>query len=93
LNHHPKNWEVVSAEFDFVEPNKKKEFEKIAVNITDADITTVTQQVKQVWEKIQQKDFYTGCGKEDCHWCNFVKTNELAVALHEMKSEEDVSEG
>jgi DNA helicase-2/ATP-dependent DNA helicase PcrA len=93
LNHHPKNWEVVSAEFDFVEPNKKKEFEKIAVNITDADITTVTQQVKQVWEKIQQKDFYTGCGKEDCHWCNFVKTNELAVALHEMKSEEEVAEG
>jgi DNA helicase-2/ATP-dependent DNA helicase PcrA len=84
---------VVSAEFDFVEPNKKKEFEKIAVNITDADITTVTQQVKQVWEKIQQKDFYTGCGKEDCHWCNFVKTNELAVALHEMKSEEEVAEG
>jgi DNA helicase-2/ATP-dependent DNA helicase PcrA len=83
----------VSAEFDFVEPNKKKEFEKIAVNITDADITTVTQQVKQVWEKIQQKDFYTGCGKEDCHWCNFVKTNELAVALHEMKSEEEVAEG
>jgi len=93
LNHHPKNWEVVSAEFDFVEPNKKKEFEKIAINITDADITTVTQQVKQVWEKIQQKDFYTGCGKEDCHWCNFVKTNELAVALHEMKSEEEVAEG
>ena len=89
LNHHPKNWEVVSAEFDFVEPNKKKEFEKIAVNITEADITTVTQQVKQVWEKIQQKDFYTGCGREDCHWCNFVKTNELAVALHEMKSEEE----
>ena len=84
---------MVSAEFDFVEPNKKKELEKIAVNITDADITTVTQQVKQVWEKIQQKDFYTGCGKEDCHWCNFVKTNELAVALHEMKSEEDVTEG
>ncbi len=83
----------MSAEFDFVEPNKKKEFEKIAVNITDADITTVTQQVKQVWEKIQQKDFYTGCGKEDCHWCNFVKTNELAVALHEMKSEEEAAEG
>jgi len=92
LNHHPKNWEVVSAEFDFVEPNKKKEFEKIAVNITDADITTVTQQVKQVWEKIQNKEFYTGCGKEDCHWCNFVKTNELTVALHEIKSESKIEE-
>lgn len=85
LNHHPKNWVVSTAEFDFIEPNKKKEFEKIVVPITDADITTVSQQIRMVWEKIQAKDFYTGCGKEDCHWCNFVKTNELAVALHEIK--------
>lgn len=92
LNHHPKQWEVTSAEFDFVEPNKKKEFEKISLSISEADITTVTQQVKQVWDKIQQKDFYTGCGKEDCHWCNFVKTNELAVALHDIHSEIETEE-
>jgi DNA helicase-2/ATP-dependent DNA helicase PcrA len=87
LKHHPKNWQVSSAEFDFVEPNKKKAFEKIAIQITDADLTTVQQQVKMVWAKIQEKDFYTGCGKEDCHWCNFVKNNELAVALHELEEE------
>ena len=87
LRFHPKNWQVTSAEFDFVEPNKKKAFEKIAIAITEADITTVQQQIKMVWEKIQQKDFYTGCGKEDCHWCNFVKNNELAVALHELEEE------
>jgi DNA helicase-2/ATP-dependent DNA helicase PcrA len=92
LNHHPKNWEVVSAEFDFVEPNKKKQFEKIAISISDADLTTVGQQIQLVWEKIQNKDFYTGCGKEDCHWCNFVKTNELAVALHEIKLESESEE-
>ena len=88
LQHHPKNWEVTSAEFDFVEPNKKKEYEKIAVAISDADITTVTQQIQSVWEKIQQKDFYTGCGKPDCHWCNFVKNNQLSVALHSITDEE-----
>ena len=92
LNHHPKNWEVVSAEFDFVEPNKKKLFEKIAISISDADLTTVSQQIQMVWEKIQNKDFYTGCGKEDCHWCNFVKTNQLTVALHEIKQESETEE-
>jgi len=92
LNHHPKNWEVTLAQFDFVEPNKKKEFEKINLPISDADITTVTQQIQTVWAKIQQKDFYTGCGKEDCHWCQFVKTNELAVALHETKEIEETEE-
>ena len=89
LRGHPKNWEVERAEFDFVEPNKKKEFEKIGIAISEADITTVTQQVVETWEKIQNKEFYKGCGKADCHWCQFVKSNELAVALHEMDSEID----
>ena len=53
------------------------------------DITTVKQQIVNVWQKIQEHDFYTGCGKEDCHWCNFVKTNNLAVALHELNEEEE----
>jgi DNA helicase-2/ATP-dependent DNA helicase PcrA len=88
LRGHPKNWEVERAEFDFIEPNKKKEFEKIVVQIQEADITTVTQQVKEVWTKIQAKDFYTGCGKPECHWCNFVKNNELSVALHEIPNSE-----
>lgn len=92
LNNHPKNWEVTTAEFDFVEPNKKKEFEKITVQITDADITTVRHQIESVWAKIQKREFYIGCGKEDCHWCNFNKTNELAVALHEMQSELEANE-
>jgi DNA helicase-2/ATP-dependent DNA helicase PcrA len=44
-----------------------------------------------VWEKIQAKDFYTGCGKADCHWCNFVKTHQLAVELHTLEEEEGTS--
>lgn len=86
LKHHPKQWDVTSAEFDFVEPNKKKQFEKVSISISDSDITTVTQQINTVWQKIQEKDFYTGCGKPECHWCNFVKNNELTVALHEIPS-------
>lgn len=89
LRGHPKNWEVERAEFDFVEPNKKKAFEKIGIDISEADITTVSQQVVETWEKIQNKEFYKGCGKADCHWCQFVKSNELAVSLHQMESEID----
>jgi DNA helicase-2/ATP-dependent DNA helicase PcrA len=89
LRGHPKNWEVERAEFDFVEPNKKSAFEKIGITISEADITTVTQQVVETWEKIQNKEFYKGCGKPECHWCQFVKSNELAVALHEIESEID----
>ncbi|HET6254474.1 MAG TPA: ATP-dependent DNA helicase [Puia sp.] len=83
-----KDWKVTGTEFDFVEPDRKKEFRKVKIMITPEDITTVTQQIVSVWEKIQNREFYTGCGKPDCHWCNFVKTNNLAVAIHEV--EEDI---
>jgi DNA helicase-2/ATP-dependent DNA helicase PcrA len=90
LDLYPKEWNVTSVEFDFVEPDKKKTYRKEKVSISSIDIDLVKQQIKDVWLKIQRKEFYTGCGKDDCHWCNFVKTNKLAIALHELKEEEDV---
>jgi DNA helicase-2/ATP-dependent DNA helicase PcrA len=86
-NYEHKDWKVVSTEFDFLEPNKKKEYKKEKITITPADIETVTQQITTVWDKIQNREFYIGCGKEDCHWCNFVKTNNMAVSLHELEEE------
>jgi DNA helicase-2/ATP-dependent DNA helicase PcrA len=85
----PKDWVVQGVEFDFIEPNKKKQYKKERVTISSIDTDLVKAQIKDVWMKIQRKDFYTGCGKEDCHWCNFVKTNHLAIALHELKEEEE----
>ncbi|HKO79612.1 MAG TPA: PD-(D/E)XK nuclease family protein, partial [Chitinophagaceae bacterium] len=86
-NYTAKDWKVISTEFDFIEPDKKKNYRKEKVFITPADITTVTEQITTTWNKIQAREFYTGCGKEDCHWCNFVKTNNLAIALHETEEE------
>lgn len=84
VDHFPnKEWVVEQAEFDFVVPDQKREYVKIPVQITPADIQTVKQQITSSWEKIQAHDFYTGCGKSDCHWCNFVKDHNLAIALHE----------
>ena len=83
-----KNWKVVSSEFDFVEPDKSKGFQKRKIYIEPQDIDTVKQQITEVWSKIQARDFYTGCGKEDCTWCNFVKENKLHIALHDIIEEE-----
>jgi len=88
-NYTAKDWQVISTEFDFIEPDKRKSYYKTKLHISPADITTVTAQITDTWKKIQAHDFYTGCGKEDCHWCNFVKTNNLAVALHEIEEEQE----
>ncbi|MFT3979481.1 MAG: ATP-dependent DNA helicase [Ferruginibacter sp.] len=86
-NYTQKNWRVISTEFDFIEPDKKKEYRKEKIVISPADTETVKQQVTHTWAKIQARDFYTGCGKEDCHWCNFVKSNHLEIALHDLQEE------
>jgi len=83
-----KDWKVAGVAFDFIEPTKKKEYIREKVIITDEDLAEVKDQIKTVYAKIENRDFYTGCGGEDCHWCGFVKTNKLAVALHEIEVEE-----
>lgn len=85
-----KDWKVVSTEFDFIEPDNKKKYRKEKVVISPEDISIVSQQISEVWQKIQARDFYTGCGKKDCRWCGFVKSNNLAVALHDSNDEEEV---
>jgi DNA helicase-2/ATP-dependent DNA helicase PcrA len=59
-NYEQKDWKVISTEFDFIEPDKKKQYRKEKVVITPEDITTVTHQITEVWEKIQNRDFYKG---------------------------------
>ena len=84
-----KDWVAVSSEFDFIEPDKKKKYRKQKLVITPEDITTVTQQIKDTWTKIQNREFYTGCGDDNCYWCQFVKTNKMAIKLHEQEIEEE----
>ncbi len=87
-NYEQKDWRVISCEFDFIEPNKKGEFAKKKIMIPALAIDTVMQQITTVWAKIQAHDFYTGCGKEDCHWCSFVKTNNMPVEMETIEEEE-----
>ena len=41
---------------------------------------TLTRQFKDLlkvnYNKIMAQDFYTGCGKPTCTWCQFVKDNQ-----------------
>ncbi|MES2779695.1 MAG: ATP-dependent DNA helicase [Bacteroidota bacterium] len=68
-----KNWEMRTAEFDFIEPDKKSgEFVKQRVAITPEDVGVVKQQIVKTYNSIKAKQFSNGCQKEDCVWCGFV---------------------
>jgi DNA helicase-2/ATP-dependent DNA helicase PcrA len=81
------NWNAVSSEFDFVEP-VKNEYKTEKIIITKKDIDIVLDQIVDTWRKIQNHEFNKGCGKDDCHWCNFVKENNRHVIFHEVAEEE-----
>ena len=68
------DWDVVSTIFEFVEP-VNDQYHKEKVVITPQDTADVTEQIKSVYQKIMAHDFNTGCGKKECDWCHFVRSN------------------
>ena len=68
------DWQVISTVFEFVEP-VNNEYYKEKIVITPEDTAEVTEQIKTVYQKIMAHDFNTGCGKKECDWCHFVKSN------------------
>ena len=75
-NYEDGKWQAMSSEFDFIEPNQNNALQKVKLEISAADIATVTHQLTEAWGKIQDRQFYNGCGKPTCGWCGFVKMNE-----------------
>jgi ATP-dependent DNA helicase UvrD/PcrA len=82
-----KTKDLRSIEFQFIEPNEKELFDVKKVIVLPEHEEVVRKQITTTWNKIQSQDFYTGCGKPDCHWCNFVKDHNLYVSLHEAEHE------
>jgi DNA helicase-2/ATP-dependent DNA helicase PcrA len=83
------DWEVINTIFEFVEPIAEGEYYKEKIIITPQDSEDVTGQIKTVYQKILAHDFNTGCGKKECDWCHFVRSN-FKQADNVMQMEEDI---
>ncbi|OOQ61404.1 ATP-dependent helicase [Mucilaginibacter pedocola] len=73
-NDRTNDWQVVSTVFDFVEPVNDEYYSEKVV-ITPQDIDAVTSQIAETYAKIMRHEFNEGCGKKECDWCHFVKSN------------------
>ncbi|PTQ99276.1 DNA helicase-2/ATP-dependent DNA helicase PcrA [Mucilaginibacter yixingensis] len=88
-NDRSKDWQVTGTIFDFIEPIAESEYHKEKVIITPEDEETVRTQIVEVYDRIQKHDFATGCGKPDCDWCHFVRSNfEQPGKMMEVAGEE-----
>ncbi len=66
-------WTMSRGEMNFVEPDKNKKFDRVQFAITPEEVSTVTEQILDTYQKIKAHEFTKGCNEEQCHWCNFVK--------------------
>ncbi|MBS1689641.1 MAG: ATP-dependent helicase, partial [Bacteroidetes bacterium] len=77
-NYQEKNWKVKMGIFDFIEKSKKaNDYRRVVIPIYDQDEQIVRQQLKNAYTGIMNHEFDKGCGKDDCHWCNFARRYEL----------------
>ncbi|WP_184546847.1 ATP-dependent helicase [Mucilaginibacter sp. FT3.2] len=85
------DWEVIDTIFDFVEPVSEGEYHREKYVISPADIELVTEQITETYGKIMAHEFNTGCGKKECQWCHFVKSNfkQAEGVLAEASEEEE----
>jgi DNA helicase-2/ATP-dependent DNA helicase PcrA len=96
MEYAPRNeWTMLSAEFDFVEPEKSTgKFIKEKLHITQHDVTLVGNQIKESYQAIKNKQFEQGCGKPECRWCQFTAyyykgTDMLMLPDHAVESEDE----
>ena len=76
-HYHRMNYRVTDCKIDYVEPEKNGHNRFETIEIRPDDVKTVTRPIVETYDKIQQHQFYEGCGKQDCTWCNFAKDNKL----------------
>ena len=63
-----------AARFEFVEPEKETgSFNSALFEVSDDEVALVKGQIRDVYARIQAKEFTDGCGSPDCEWCTFVR--------------------
>lgn len=74
-----RGWKMTAGIFEFIEKNKEGKYVRYTVPVLEQDIGFVRQQIRDVYNRILNHEFDTGCGKEDCYWCRFAETYTLAA--------------
>ena len=87
------NMNMHTGYMDFVEPDKKTQrYERTKIVVSDQDIQTVGEQVKQVWTDIHDHKFEGLCEDDYCNWCDFVRNDYVFMEGKKVDNTEDDQE-
>lgn len=90
-NYHRRDFIVSEGKIDYVEPDAKTGKNQFkSIDLQAKHLRTVRKQITDSYAKIKNHEFYEGCGKPYCNWCNFTKKHELKDRYNdELKAELD----
>jgi DNA helicase II / ATP-dependent DNA helicase PcrA len=89
------NWKnsakaVSDMSINYLTPDQREDFKKNSLDFEQDEIHKMNVLIKNTYEKIMNQDFYKGCGKKDCQWCEFTRTHVLPSSTwNEKKAELD----
>ncbi|MCA0238448.1 MAG: ATP-dependent helicase [Bacteroidetes bacterium] len=69
---------VGKTAISWLEPDKRGAFPVVEIAFSGAELQAMKDTIKTVWNRIQDRDFNTGCGKDDCIWCTMHRTRVFA---------------
>lgn len=68
--------QVVSGAISYLDPDRHGKFPERTLLFEAQDTHLLRAALKNAYQRIMAQDFYTGCGKPDCLWCNFVRQGQ-----------------
>lgn len=80
--------QVQSGVISWLDPDAKGQFINSVINFSKQDTNFLRAILRETYQKIKNHEFYEGCGKSDCQWCNFVKHRESADSFAASEVEE-----
>ncbi|MBS1630508.1 MAG: ATP-dependent helicase [Bacteroidetes bacterium] len=70
-------WKVGGGRFEYVEKSQTTgEWKTVQIPVFAEDEQYVLRQLKTAYSQIMNHEFNSGCGEQDCHWCQFARKNE-----------------
>ncbi|HMN90124.1 MAG TPA: ATP-dependent DNA helicase [Saprospiraceae bacterium] len=66
---------ATAGRITWLDPDSKGHFPSQTMELSSSDAAFMRELVQETYAKIMQHEFYEGCGKPNCAWCNFVRHN------------------
>jgi len=78
---------VGKTAISWLAPDKRGTFPITEISFSQEELHFVEGLIREVYGKIQDRDFSTGCGKKDCPWCQMQRERNIPQAF--TRGEED----